>query len=51
MESNTSFSDRLWAPKLFLGVLIAEMLEDNRGVTEAELLERLSRNPDGSIKS
>ena len=46
-------SARLWAPELFLDVLIAEMLEANPGVpvTSVELREGLSLNPDGSIKS
>ena len=45
-------SARLWAPELFLDVLIAEMLEANPGaVTEAKLREKLKLNPDGSIKS
>ena len=50
-------SARLWAPELFLDVLIAEMLEANPGVTEARLRnlgygeKRLELNPDGSIKS
>ena len=30
-------SARLWAPEPFLQVLIAEMVEANQGVTEAEL--------------
>ena len=42
---------RLWAPELFLDVLIAEMLEANQGVTEAKLREELSLNPDRSIES
>ena len=43
-------SARLWAPELFLDVLIAEMLEVNPGVTEARLREGLVLNRDGSIK-
>ena len=44
-------SARLWAPELFLDVLIAEMLEANQGVTETKLRRGLYLNPDGSIKS
>ena len=43
-------SARLWAPELFLDVLIAELLEANPGVTEAKLRKGLRLNPDGSIK-
>ena len=44
-------SARLWAPELFLDVLMAEMLAANPGVTEAKLREGLGLNPDGSIHS
>ena len=42
---------RLWAPELFLKVLIEEMLEANPGVTEATLRMGLRLNPDGSINT